>query len=159
MASTWGVMILGLGLGGCGGAAAPATTTGPSENVATADGSGAAAAADAGCDPTQSATWRACDGQRVTLEGEVAKMVHQHPILAVPAELTPDRADSEQGYVDVDGVQLIVLTAAPITCEGAVTVEGVLAAVSLGGDDGDDGGATKGSYGGWKVSGATVTCR
>ena len=149
-------MFLALWLGGCSSPARAPTTPAvtAAENSATAEGS----AAPGTCAPDDASTWDACDGQRVTLTGVVAKMVHQHPIVAVPAELTADGADSEQGYVDAAGVQVIVLTRAPITCAGEVVVDGVLHAVSLGDPDGDGSTRAKTGYSGWKLSGATVTC-
>ena len=166
----WSVVLAGLWLGGCGNSGATAPTTPGAaggtgaENSATTDGSGGGsadsgtAAATGACAPDDASTWSACAGQRVTLAGEVAKMVHQHPILAVPAELTPDGADGEQGYIDAAGVQLIVLTSTPITCTGAITAEGLLERVSLGDPDSDGSTRAKTSYSGWKLSGATVSC-
>lgn len=91
------------------------------------------------------AEWAACDGQRVRLRGEMSEHVAQHPMMSGP--------DEEQGYVDAEGTQLIVLTKTPIACAEAVSVVGTLRGIDLGGEPG-----TKSSYAGWAIHEATVTC-
>jgi hypothetical protein len=97
--------------------------------------------------------WSACEGQRVELRGQAPQMVMQHPLLSQPEGLSPDSRNSYQGYVDVDGAQVIVLTKAAFACPGSMRVLGTLARVELGGEPG-----TKSSYAGWSISDALVTC-
>jgi hypothetical protein len=97
--------------------------------------------------------WSACDGKRVQLQGRAAEHVAQHPVLAVPEDVTPDGSNSQQGYVDAQGVQLIVLTKTPFECRGPLRVIGTLRSVDMGGEPG-----TKSSYSGWAIEDAEVTC-
>jgi hypothetical protein len=100
------------------------------------------------------AEWSACDGQRVRMRGRVAEHVMQHPIVATPEEVAPDGRNTHQGYMDAEGVQLIVVTAVPIACADAMSVVGTLRGISLG----DGSGRSKESYGGWSLVDAEVTC-
>jgi hypothetical protein len=103
------------------------------------------------CTPTDD--WSACEGREVELRGQAPQMVMQHPVLSQPEGLSPDNRNSYQGYLEVDQAQVIVLTNAAFACPGAMRVVGTLARVDLGGEPG-----TKGSYAGWSVSDAVVTC-
>lgn len=89
--------------------------------------------------------WTECEGQRVRLQGSAAEQVMQHPVLVPP--------DQHQGYMDVEDVQLIVLTKAAFDCSAAMSVVGTLRSVDMGGEPG-----SKDSYKGWAIEDATVTC-
>jgi hypothetical protein len=116
----------------------------------------ATAAGEAGlCALGPVAEWSACDGQRVHLRGRAAEQVMQHPVVAVPIDVSPDGSNSHQGYMDAEGVQLIVLTKTPFDCRGAISVVGTLRGLDLGGDADTRG---KNSYSGWMVENAEVTC-
>lgn len=91
------------------------------------------------------AEWSACDGQRVQLRGRAANDVSQHPIVAQPEA-------QHQGYMNAEGVQLIVVTKQPFGCD-AMRVVGTLRSIDLGGEPG-----TKRSYSGWSIDNAEVTC-
>ena len=103
------------------------------------------------CEPGDD--WAKCEGQEVELRGQKPRMVMQHPMINQPEGLSPDARNTQQGYVDVGDTQVIVLTSAAFDCAGAMVVVGTLERVDLGGEPG-----TKGSYAGWSVSDATVTC-
>ncbi|NJK31405.1 MAG: hypothetical protein HC927_02720, partial [Deltaproteobacteria bacterium] len=99
------------------------------------------------------AEWSKCEGQRVRIEGRAAEHVMQHPMLEQPEGLSPDGRNTHQGYMDTDDAQIIVLTSAPFDCAAGMRVVGTLRGIELGGEPG-----TKGSYGGWAVEDAEVTC-
>jgi hypothetical protein len=91
--------------------------------------------------------WEKCDGKLVQVDGTNADMVQQHPMVNGP--------DTEQGYLDVEGVgQIIIVSKKMVDCEGAMRVVGTLRGVGLGGDPG-----TKASYEGWSIEHAQFTCR
>jgi hypothetical protein len=96
-------------------------------------------------------TWSSCEGQRVKLEGKEPEpgMMGQHPMLNFPDE----KGERFQSYLDVQGVQVIVISREEVACQGERTVIGVLRGVDLGGEPG-----TKESYAGWSVEEAEVTC-
>jgi hypothetical protein len=99
------------------------------------------------CVPASYEQWATCEGKRVQVDGRHPEMVHQHPMSNGP--------DTEQGYLDVDGGgQIVIVSKQAVTCEGAMRVVGTLRGVDLGGEPG-----TKGSYEGWVIEDATVTCR
>lgn len=130
---------------------APSTSPAPSDAPAVATTS---TAPDPGTCPLGAyATWGACEGQRVRVEGRRAQIVHQHPLLTGPSG--PGKPALHQDYLDVPGAtQIILLTRDPVTCADAMTVVGTLRAVSAGGPPG-----TKGSYGGYAIEDAHVACR
>lgn len=150
---------LSLALLGCARASTPESTPEPATEPVEAEGpapateSAAAPIEEGLCALGSVAEWGACEGQRVQLRGRAAEHVQQHPILAVPEDVSPDGRNSQQGYIDAEGVQLIVLTKAPFDCRGAVSVVGTLRGIDLGGEPG-----TKGSYSGWALEDAAVTC-
>lgn len=95
--------------------------------------------------------WQACDGKRVRLEGRAPQMIMQHPMM----DFGPPGQERHQSYLDVEGgAQVIVISEAKNTCEGAMIVTGTLRSIDLGGQPG-----TKESYRGWQVSDAVVECR
>ena len=153
---TLGLFVISLALFACASSsAAPPTATPPEgdppsqpaevEGPAPATESASVASEEGLCALGPLGEWAACDGQRVQLRGTMSEHVSQHPMLSGP--------DEEQGYVDAEGTQLIVLTKTPIACDGAVSVVGTLRGIDLGGEPG-----TKNSYGGWAIESATVTC-
>jgi hypothetical protein len=95
--------------------------------------------------------WAQCVGAPVAFEGQLSRVVTNHPMLA-PA-LDPATRQG-QTYVDAaDGTQLIIIADRAEPCRGTVWVTGTLERVDLGGAAG-----TPESYQGWAVRAATVTC-
>ncbi len=97
------------------------------------------------------ASWKACDGRLTKLEGQATppERVTNHPMLTGPAGMPGAR--THQGYVDVGDRQLIVLSAKPLECKGALTLTGALRSVEM----------SKGphTYRGWSIDADAVTCR
>ena len=113
------------------------------------------AAADPSLCASAGEDWQGCDGQRVEIRGRAAEMVMQHPMVNQPEGLSPDNRNTQQGYMDTDSAQLIVLTAEPFACTGEMTVVGVLRGIDLDPNPDAEG---KNSYGGWSITDAEVTC-
>jgi hypothetical protein len=106
------------------------------------------ATADGLCVLGSPGDWTRCDGKRVQASGTVPEMVNNHPLLTGP------EPSSRQTYMDVDGVgQIIVVTESMAECGVAMTVTGQLRRIDLGGEPG-----TRGSYAGWAIEGADITC-
>ncbi len=97
------------------------------------------------------ASWKACDGRRTTLAATMTPpgRVTNHPMLTGPAGMPGAR--SHQDYVDVGDTQVIVLSAKPLACKGALTVTGTLRSIEM----------PKGphTYRGWSIDADAVTCR
>lgn len=86
------------------------------------------------------------------VRGKNPQMVMQHPMLTGPS--LPGHKPMHQGYLDTaDGRQLILLSAEPIACTGAMRVRGTLHSIDMGGPDG-----TKMSYKGYSIRNAAATC-
>lgn len=137
----------------------PATQT-PAEGRSTAD----APPAEASPPPTPTAPadadlcelgddWMACDGKMVKVSGTRPRMVSQHPSMAGPIGPGPDAPETHESYLDVDDLQIIIVSAEKNTCGEKMTVAGRLERIDLGGEPG-----TKNSYAGWQITDAEVTC-
>ena len=93
--------------------------------------------------------WRACDGEKVTILGQISQMVMQHPIIAyelgnLDGKSKPAR--TIQNYMDVGEHQIILLSKTEINCIGEMQIMGTLESIDMGGKAG-----TKQSYTGWSV--------
>ena len=88
-----------------------------------------------------------CLGQQVSIFGMVPQTVYSHPIVSSSG------ANAVQSYIDVDGRQLIVLSAEPVSCSNQIQVSGILREVDLGGPAG-----TRGSYRNFYIEQSTVIC-
>jgi len=102
-------------------------------------------------DNADTSTWLACDGKTVQLTGPKATLITQHPIAFDPQ---PNAPRAEQHYLDIAGRQVVVAAHEDPACEGDYVVNGTLRRVDLGGEPG-----TRGSYQGWSVTNATLSCR
>ncbi len=93
--------------------------------------------------------WRECDGEGVTILGQISQMVMQHPIIAYESGSLQGKSGptrSIQNYMDVGDHQIILLSKTEINCTGEMQVTGTLGRIDMGGKAG-----TKQSYTGWSV--------
>lgn len=92
--------------------------------------------------------WDGCVDQRVELLGEKAKMVSQHPVMAMP------NSKQVESYIDSEGRQVVVVSDKAIACMGKLTATGTLRSVKLDGPPG-----TKTSYEGYRLDDAVIVCK
>ena len=112
-------------------------------------------------DAGRSASWAACAGKTVRVQGRNV-VGHQHPI--TPLAPRPGQSGvvrAIQTYLGFEnGLQLVLKTEHPVTCKGqapaigqTLVVTGILEVVDLGGPPG-----TRSSYRGYAMSRPTIQC-
>jgi hypothetical protein len=121
------LVFFGLLITACSGGASPVSST-PADDSARCD--------------VEARGWMACDGQRIQVHGKSADFVYAHPIVG-----------EGQTYMEVGEMQIIVIPGAAAACEGAMTVEGLLERIDMGGAPG-----TRDSYAGWAIHASAITC-